>query len=151
MKDLFDLLAEGAIEETDNNSDLKSIIAEEAISKIEVLSEGALAKIGVKLLTRKDRQEKMISGKPVSNGTKKTYGIVDVNREIRCVEWHLKEGKKNLTDEQVANLKAYLPKLKSRFSKLGGKKALDKAETEESAKGGKKAAKYAAAKAVGLI
>ena len=57
MKDLFDLLAEGAIEETDN-SNLKSIVAEEAIIKIEALSEGALAKIGVKLLTRKDRQEK---------------------------------------------------------------------------------------------
>lgn len=150
MKDLFDLLAEGAIEETDN-SDLKSIVAEEAISKIEVLSEGALAKIGVKILTRKDRQEKMISGKAVNSGTKQTYGIIDINREIKCVEWHLKEGKKNLTDEQIANLKAYLPKLKSRFSKLGGKKELDRAETAESAKGGKKAAKYAAAKALGLI
>ncbi len=39
MKDLFDLLAEGAIEETDN-SNLKSIVAEEAITKIEALSEG---------------------------------------------------------------------------------------------------------------
>ena len=150
MEDLFDLLAEGVIEETDN-SNLKSIVAEEAIIKIEALSEGALAKIGVKLLTRKDRQEKMISGKPINSGTKQTYGIVDVNREIRCVEWHLKEGKKNLTDEQVANLKAYLPKLKARFSKLGGKKALDKAKSEESAKGRKKIVKYAAAKAVGLI
>lgn len=150
MEDLFDLLAEGVIEETDN-SNLKSIVAEEAIIKIEALSEGALAKIGVKLLTRKDRQEKMISGKAISSGTKQTYGIIDVNREIRCVEWHLKEGKKNLTDEQVANLKAYLPKLKARFNKLGGKKELDRAETAESAKGGKKVAKYAAAKAVGLI
>lgn len=150
MEDLFDLLAEGVIEETDNSSNLKSIIAEEAISKIEALSEGALAKIGVKLLTRKDRQEKMISGKPIK-GTKQTYDIIDINREIRCVEWHLKEGKKNLTDEQVANLKAYLPKLKARFSKLGGKKELDRAETAESTKGTRKIAKYAGAKALGLI
>ena len=39
MEDLFDLLAEGVIEETDN-SNLKSIVAEEAIIKIEALSEG---------------------------------------------------------------------------------------------------------------
>ena len=92
----------------------------------------------------------MISGKPIK-GTNQTYDIIDVNREIECVEHYLKTGKKNLTDEQVANLKAYLPKLKARFSKLGGKKALDKAKSEESAKGRKKIVKYAGAKALGLI
>ena len=149
MEDLFDLLAEGVIEETDN-SNLKSIVAEEAIIKIEALSEGVLTKLSVKIVTGKERQEKMISGKPIK-GTNQTYDIIDVNREIECVEHYLKTGKKNLTDEQAANLKAYLPKLKARFSKLGGKKALDKAKSEESAKGRKKIVKYAAAKAVGLI
>ena len=149
MEDLFDLLAEGVIEETDN-SNLKSIVAEEAIIKIEALSEGVLTKLSVKIVTGKERQEKMISGKPIK-GTNQTYDIIDVNREIECVEHYLKAGKKDLTDEQVANLKAYLPKLKARFSKLGGKKAFDKAKSEELAKGRKKIVKYAGAKALGLI
>lgn len=149
MEDLFDLLAEGVIEETDN-SNLKSIVAEEAIIKIEALSEGVLTKLSVKIVTGKERQEKMISGKPIK-GTNQTYDIIDVNREIECVEHYLKNGKKDLTDEQVANLKAYLPKLKARFSKLGGKKAFDKAKSEELAKGRKKIVKYAGAKALGLI
>ena len=149
MEDLFDLLAEGVIEETDN-SNLKSIVAEEAIIKIEALSEGVLTKLSVKIVTGKERQEKMISGKPIK-GTKQTYDIIDVNREIECVEHYLKNSKKDLTDEQVANLKSYLPKLKARFSKLGGKKAFDKAKSEELAKGRKKIVKYAGAKALGLI
>lgn len=151
MKDIFDLFAEGyeEVNETDEiNGVLESVVIEEAINMIDVLSEGAIAKIGLKLLTKKERQEKMISGKPVNSATSVTYDIADVDKEIKAVEWYLKYGKKNLTDEQETNLKAYLPKLKNRYNKLGGRKALDKLEAHRAKK---KLRHYAGAKMLGLI
>lgn len=110
---------------------------------IDTLSEGAVAKIGVKILTKKDRQEKMLSGKQLNKSTHMTYDITDIHKEIKAVNWYLNYGKKNLTDEQEANLKDYLSKLKARFNKLGGKKELDKIETKI---GNKKIANYAIGK-----
>jgi len=146
MENIYDLLMEETEYETDNV--LESVIVEEAVSMISSLSEGAIAKIGLKVLTKKERQEKMLSGEPVNSATHVTYDIVDVHKEIKAVEWYLGPGKKNLTPEQESNLKAYLGKLRVRFSKLGGRKELDKVESD---RGSKKIFKYAVAKTIGGI
>lgn len=113
-------IKESFAEECDFNEVLESVIVEDTINNISMMSEGAIAKVGLKVLLKKERQEKMISGKPVNSNTGVKYNVRDVSQEIKAVEWYLKYGKNNLTDDQEANLKKYLPKLKKRYKELGG-------------------------------